>query len=262
MKYPYLVLFLIHFNALAKDPFENFSEYGKLDESEIHQKHQGEFLYGDTELGFILTSGNTDSTTAKLKANIYQDFESWRNQYKFDSLFKRDLNEITGESKTTASRVFFSSQANYKLAQFDESFFVYGGYENDRFNGVAYKSTLVSGYGNRLLALKKDRIDFDIGPGLSAQKNTDNSSQSGFLIRIALQWERLISSRSRFNQAISYEQSLSGLSSRLKSETALVSRVNGALSVKFSYLYRYNSKPEVDKLSFDSETSATLVFNF
>lgn len=94
------------------------------------------------------------------------------------------------------------------------------------------------------------------------KKNTDNSSQSGFLIRIALQWERLISSRSRFNQAISYEQSLSGLSSRLKSETALVSRVNGALSVKFSYLYRYNSKPEVDKLSFDSETSATLVFNF
>lgn len=262
MKFLYVILYLFSFSLLAKDPFEDFSEYGKLDESEIHQMHQGEFLYGDTELGFILTSGNTDSTTAKLKANIYQDFDNWRNQYKFDSLFKRDLNEATGENETSARRIFFSSQANYKLADQDESFFMYGEYENDRFNGVRYKGTLVSGYGNRLLALRKDRIDFDIGPGFSAQSNTDSSEENGFLIRMAIHWERLISSRSRFNQAISYEQSLSGLSSRLKSETALISRVNGALSVKFSYLYRHNSQPEAGKQSFDSETSASLVLNF
>ena len=262
MKYWLIVICCLSASVYAKDPFEDFSEYGKFDESDIHTKHQGDLFYGDTELGFILTSGNTDSTTAKLKANIYQDLTFWRNQFKFDSLFKRDFDEQTKETKTTASRIFGSLQGNYKLGNQEESFFVYGDYENDRFNGFSYKYTIASGYGNRLLSLKKDKVDFDIGPGLSAQKNLDGSEQTGYLLRLALQWERIVSNSTRFNQDISYEQSLSGLSSRLKSETALISRMSEALSIKFSYLYRYNSHPEEGKLSYDAETSASLVYYF
>jgi putative salt-induced outer membrane protein YdiY len=116
----------------------------------------------------------------------------------------------------------------------------------------------------------KNQVDFDIGPGLYRSVAQDDAeledeqdkTKTGYLLRLALQWERTVSTRTRFNQDLSIEQSLSGLNSRLKSETSLISQVMGAISLKFTYLYRYNSKPEDDKLKFDSELSATLVYSF
>jgi putative salt-induced outer membrane protein YdiY len=253
----------------AVDPFEDFHEYGQLSDEEIHKLHQGDMLYGDTEFGFILNKGNTQSSTFKLRGNLYQDFEKWRNQFKIESLYKRDRNDETGESDVSANRFFASAQGNYKVGLKNASFFIYSDYENDEFSGLQYKSTLATGYGMRLYQGVKNKVDIDVGPGLYrsvAEQDSDevatDITETGYLLRIAMQWERLVSKRTRFNQDVSIEQSLSGLNSRLKSETALISQVMGAVSLKFSYMYRYNSKPEDDNLKYDTELSATLVYNF
>ena len=226
-------------------------------------------LYGDTEFGFILSRGNINSTSFKLKGNLYQDFEKWRNQFKIDTLYKRDENDDTGDSDVTANRVFVSAQGNYKVGVKNSSFFIYGDYEEDQFSGLKFKSTIATGYGARVYQGTKNKVDIDIGPGLYRSVADEDSTVSdseenktGYLLRVAMQWERLVSKRTRFNQDVSIEQSLSGLNSRLKSETALISQVIGAVSLKFAYMYRYNSKPEDDKLKFDSELSATLVYSF
>nr|WP_247664663.1 DUF481 domain-containing protein [Pseudoalteromonas sp. MMG010] len=258
----------------AVDPFEDFTEYGELSEEEIHILHKGDMLYGDTEFGFILNKGNTNSSTYKLRGNLYQDFDKWRNQFKIDSLYKRDSDSDTGESDVSADRIFISAQGNYKIGLKNMSFFIYGDYEDDEFSGLDYKSTLATGYGTRVFQGIKNKVDIDIGPGLYrsvAEPESEDSEDSeivsgvteaGYLLRIAMQWERLISKRTRFNQDLSLEQSLSGLNSRFKSETALISQVMGAVSLKFSYMYRYNSKPEDDNLKYDTELSATLVYSF
>ena len=268
-KYVVLLLLLFSSYSWAVDPFEDFHQYGELSDEEIHELHKGEVLYGDTEFGFILSKGNTNSTSFKLKGNLYQDFENWRNQFKIDSLYKRDENEETGQSDVTANRVFVSAQGNYKVGVKNSSFFIYGDYEEDEFSGLDFKSTVATGYGARIYQGVKNKVDIDIGPGLYRSVADDESTISeddkdkmGYLLRIAMQWERLVSKRTRFNQDISIEQSLSGLNSRLKSETALISQVVGAVSLKFAYMYRYNSKPEEDKLKYDSELSATLVYSF
>lgn len=254
---------LASFTTHTKESFfEELSEYGQLDDNEIHNKRHGELFYGNTEFGFIVTSGNTDSLTVKLKANVFQDFDKWRNQFKFDSLLKKDKNTDTGEIEKSAERYFASAQGNYKLGEKEASFFIYSDYEKDKFSGFDYQTSLSSGYGNRLYSGKKNTIDFDIGPGVNYQMKEENISESGFLIRLALHWQKNISERTRFNQTLSSEKSLSGLSSRLKSETSLISQINNDFSLTFSYLYRYNSAPEDDKLNFDGETSATIVYNF
>ncbi len=248
--------------AQAVDPFEDFHDYGKLSEEEIHSIHKGDLFYGDTEFGFIVTRGNTDSTSFKLKGNVYQDLEHWRNQFKFDSLYRRDRDLASDEYQLSASRLFGSVQGNYKLGEKNASFFIYGDYEADEFSGLNYKATLASGYGNRLYQSAVDKLDFDIGPGLHGSESDQGEKNFGYLLRLALQWERLVSDNTRFNQSVSAEQSLSGLNSRLKSETALISQVLGAVSLKFSYLFRYSSKPEAAKEATDSELSATLVYSF
>ncbi len=268
-KYLFLIFILISGSCWAVDPFEDFHEYGQLSDEEIHDLHKGEMLYGDTEFGFILSRGNINSTSFKLKGNLYQDFEKWRNQFKIDTLYKRDENDDTGDSDVTANRVFVSAQGNYKVGVKNSSFFIYGDYEEDQFSGLKFKSTIATGYGARVYQGTKNKVDIDIGPGLYRSVADEDStvseseeSKTGYLLRVAMQWERLVSKRTRFNQDVSIEQSLSGLNSRLKSETALISQVIGAVSLKFAYMYRYNSKPEDDKLKFDSELSATLVYSF
>ncbi|WP_404338716.1 YdiY family protein [Pseudoalteromonas mariniglutinosa] len=269
-RYLVVSLFLLSWQVLAVDPFEDFHEYGQLSDEEIHQIHKGELLYGDMEFGFIVSSGNTNSTSFKFKGNIYQDLENWRNQFKIDTLYKRDRNDDSGQDEVSADRIFVSGQGNYKLGVKNESFFLYGDYEEDQFSGLEYKGTIATGYGNRLYKGSKNTVDFDIGPGLyrsvidqeTELAEGEEETKTGYLLRLALQWERTVSKRTRFNQDVSLEQSLSGLNSRVKSETSLVSKIIGAVSLKFTYMYRYNSKPEEDKLKYDSELSATFVYSF
>lgn len=264
-----LLCLMFSIRCFAVDPFEDFNEYGQLSDEEIHKLHEGEMLYGDTEFGFIVSSGNTKSTSFKFKGNLYQDLKEWRNQFKIDTLYRRDKNSETGSDDVSANRIFLSAQGNYKVGIKNASLFIYGDYEEDQFSGLEFKSTIATGYGNRLYQGVKNKVDFDIGPGVyrsvadtESDISSEDDTKTGYLMRLALQWERTVSTRTRFNQDISIEQSLSGLNSLLKSETALISQVMGAVSLKFAYLYRYNSKPEDDRLKYDSELSATMVYSF
>lgn len=274
MKYTVFFLYcaglLFSVKALAVDPFEDFHEYGELSDEEIHALHEGEFLYGDVEFGVLLNRGNTSNTAFKLKSNLYQDFKYWRNQFKFDGAYRREVDPDTNIEDETASRYFLSAQGNYKIGQKNTSLFVYGDYEVDKFNGREYTTTFVVGYGNRIFEGRKNTVDVDIGPGLSMYRREDETElepgqervERGHLLRAALQWERTVSKRTRFNQDVSYERSLSGLGARILSETALISQVMGGVSMKVAYTYRYHSQPEEDKEKVDSEIGVTLVYSF
>ena len=241
------------------DPFEDFAIYGETPVDDRYEENKGRLFFGDVELGFIVTTGNTNTSSAKLKTNLMQDVSNWRNQLKFDSLVKR---ENENESSLSAARYFTSLQSNYLLNESNTSLFLYGDYEYDKFSGIEKQASFATGYGWRFLEGKKNTIDLDIGPGLNYQETESKQSNLGYLVRLALQWGRIVSKRTRFNHDISAEHSLSGLNSRIKSETSLVSQISGALSLKFSYLYRYNTMPEVGKRHYDAETSATFVFSF
>ncbi|MGY8876068.1 MAG: DUF481 domain-containing protein, partial [Pseudoalteromonas sp.] len=45
-KYLFLIFLIISCPSWAVDPFEDFHEYGKLSDEEIHELHKGDMLYG------------------------------------------------------------------------------------------------------------------------------------------------------------------------------------------------------------------------
>ncbi len=261
MQYRFFVCCLAVFSQFsnAEDIFEDFHKYAEA--TLVKDEHAREF-YGDVEVGLIVSTGNTNASSAKLKSNLYYNVKEWRNQFKFDSLFKKDSLDDSNEDVTTANRVFVSGQGNYLLNDDASSFFIYSDLEFDKFSGFDSKASFASGYGNRLFTGRKNTVDIDVGPGVSYSRTEEGQTETGFLLRLALEWHRTVSKRTRFTQELSLEKSLSGLTSRLKSETALISQINNALALKFSYLYRYNSTPEDGKRAYDSETSATLVYSF
>jgi len=114
-------------------------------------------LSTDAELGFLSTSGNTESTSIVGKINAKHELTKWRNQYILRTLYKK--NEVSNgddnvngkETNTTAHENFASVQADYKINEKHRGIFVYGSYEDDRFSGFEYQGTLALGYSDRLL---------------------------------------------------------------------------------------------------------------
>ena len=65
-------------------------------------------LYG--ELGFIFTSGNTETTSANAALNATQELEQWSNVFTFKALYKKDT--VDGVETTSVAKKFASGQAN------------------------------------------------------------------------------------------------------------------------------------------------------
>lgn len=108
----------------------------------------------DGELGFIATSGNTETTSLNAKLSAHQELEQWSNDFLFEGLYKKDdvaIDDETSESQTTAQKYFLSGQGNYKLANPDHRLFLFGSYEDDRFSSFNYQSTLAAGWSQKVV---------------------------------------------------------------------------------------------------------------
>ena len=98
------------------------------------------------ELGALVTTGNTDSTSLLWKIQAKHELEKWRIKYAFESLFKRD--EVEGdegkETQTSAEKYLFDAEANYEFSE-NESIFVFLGSDHDRFWCLSLSEQLGSG---------------------------------------------------------------------------------------------------------------------
>ncbi|MEL0642638.1 DUF481 domain-containing protein, partial [Pseudoalteromonas aliena] len=71
------------------------------------------------------------------------------------------------------------------------------------------KSTLATVYGARFYQGLKNKVYIDIGPGLyrsvaddESEVSEDEKNKTGYLVRVPMQWERLVSKRTRLNQDV------------------------------------------------------------
>jgi putative salt-induced outer membrane protein YdiY len=224
-----------------------------------------------SEVGAIITTGNTETTTLKGGIKAKHELESWENEYKLSGIYKED--EITdGDTKVTRrtnEKYEASVQGNYKLNEKHSHLYVYGAYSSDYFGAFRSESVVSLGYGTRFLNKPNMVLNAEIGPGykyFEHQESDDGSDpKSGefegeaiALGKIDFNWK--ISDNARFTQTVSMEYGKSN--TKTKSETALMTKINGSLQMKVAYNITHNSEVNVDKESTDTETSLTLVYSF
>ncbi|MFT5163237.1 MAG: putative salt-induced outer membrane protein [Alteromonadaceae bacterium] len=220
---------------------------------------------GDIELGAAITTGNSETASAKTAVNVEQDFTDWRTEYMIDaqyqrSQFKNDQGE--SERETTEQQIFVSYQGNYKLAKETETFFVYGAYNDERFNGYNYQLTTAVGYGWRFYETGNNTIDLEIGPGLSLNELDDGTKRQGGIFRGAFTYEQELTVATKFRQELVTDLSFSGENSITKAESSMIAQINGQLAMRFSFLLEYNTKPQEERRKIDTETGITLVYSF
>ncbi|WP_017444561.1 DUF481 domain-containing protein [Gayadomonas joobiniege] len=225
---------------------------------------------GEVELGIIATSGNTETTSIKGKVSITHDMENWRNQYQLDALYKKDeiQTEINGQTvdqeQTTAQRVFASAQGDYKLNTEHSALFIYGSYEDDRFSGYNYQSTIAAGYSDQLFENDASFLKYSVGPGYTFNElEKTGETNEAVVMRLAAEYQYKLSENAKFTQLLSTEAAFdSDENTRTKSETAVSAKLMGNLSLKAAYTMTHNSEVAEDKENLDTTTSITLVYLF
>ena len=215
------------------------------------------------ELGFISTTGNTETTSITAGINAHQELEDWSNDYAIEGLYKQETVEGSdGEDVefTSAQKFFASAQGNYKLENPDYRLFGFASYEDDRFSNFNYQATIAAGWNQKVLKSKKHTLEYSIGPGYSFIETQEGESFDSVILRASSAYSWKISDTAKFTQTVSTEVGSDNTKSR--AESALTATISGNLSMSLSFKLDHNSNVANDVEKLDTETAVSLVYNF
>lgn len=230
----------------------------------------------DAELGILLTSGNTKSSSLKARLDAKQNLAAWRLNYIFDALYKEDTVEVIDsveESQTTAEKYAFSVQADYKLNEEHRAWFLFGSYEEDRFSGYDYQATVATGYTDRFFQRDNTEFTYSIGLGSTFNRTddfyeggvlvTEGESDHSAIVRAALDYVYEFSDTAKFTQLLSSDIAPdSDANTKTKSESAIRVNINESLALKAALSVTHNSEVRADIENTDTQTSVTIVYTF
>ncbi|WP_189620504.1 DUF481 domain-containing protein, partial [Psychrosphaera saromensis] len=88
------------------------------------------------ELGALITTGNTESSSLFTKISAAHNINNWKNKYTFNTLMKEDdVTDAEGnkESQRTADQYSLTAQGDYLLGEYSSAF-IFGSYKNTKFS--------------------------------------------------------------------------------------------------------------------------------
>ncbi len=209
---------------------------------------------GEAELGFVKTTGNTETETFVLKARVINNRDKWKHTVRGEA-----LRNAEGDDIVTAERYFFSGKSQYT---FRNRSYVFGlvTYDDDRFSGFDYVVTGILGYGRVVMERETLKLNLEVGAGGRQSEPEIGDTNNEAVGRIAGDFEWKISKSAIFTQELSSDIGEDKTISR--SLSALSTKINSYLSSRIAYQIRHTSRvpPGVEKK--DTELTFTLVAKY
>lgn len=208
---------------------------------------------GEAELSGARSTGNTDQVTVGLAGKAAREIGDWR--HKFEGLV--DFEESNNE--TTKRRWLVNYEPNYAIS--DRAYtFGFFQYEDDAFGSFDYRFSESIGLGYQVIRAENLTLNLEGGPGARHIKYDPEGMTTEFtgLFRSALEWQ--LSENATFTHDFAFFWGTDQES--IDSRAALRMRINGSLSGRISYNYRYNSNVAINRSKVDTITRAALVYEF
>ena len=211
------------------------------------------------ELGFIRTTGNTETQTLAGKADVVYEVDKWRHTGHAEGYGAEAKNQTTGENEVSAERYELSGKTDYKFTDLD---YAYGliKLKKDRFSGFEYEHIISAGYGRKAIKQDNMELDLEIGPGERFFKVDGGQAEEEALLRLAAKYWWQITDASKFTQSLSTDIGEEITSS--ESITGIQANINKTLALKFTYTVRHKTRVPADNEKTDTETAMTLVYTF
>jgi putative salt-induced outer membrane protein len=208
---------------------------------------------GTASLGFLSTSGNTDTTSYNTAFEISYAKDKWT--HTFDAAANG-----ADESDTTTAEAY---QAGWKTAyDFSEHNYVFGlvNWRKDRFSGVDESLSEAVGYGRRIIDTPVHLLNAEIGAGHRKEDLRDNTSESGVIAVLGMDYKWTFSETSNFEQNIAVESGSDNTS--IESVSAVRAKLLGDLAIVLSYTVRHNTDVPVGSQKTDKLTAISLEMAF
>jgi len=210
------------------------------------------------ELGFIRTTGNTETQTSALKADVVYEVDKWRHTGHAEG-YGTESEDDAGNNVVSAERYQLSGKSDYKFNEHDY-FFGLVELNKDRFSGFEYENKVSAGYGRKVIKQEEMELDLEIGPGVRFFKVDNGVSDEEALLRLAAKYWWQISPNSKFTQDLSVD--IGEEITSTESITGIQANINSTLALKFTYTIRNKSEVPVDTEKTDTELAMTLVYTY
>lgn len=221
----------------------------------------------DGEFGFLIASGNTNTSTLKTALNSEHETKKWSNRYFAEFLYKQNQASNNDADKIVSAQRFLTyGQFDYKLRNPKNRLFVYAEYDDDRFNGFRFQAALAGGYSSMAWQHDDSQLRYSIGPGYSYAEKRREDGMAGYqslkemIIRASVDYRLTINEHAKFRQFFSTEAGEQNRRSR--SETSLSANVIESLGMKLSFVMIYNNTLDNRDTNLSTETSISLVYQF
>jgi putative salt-induced outer membrane protein len=209
------------------------------------------------ELSFVKTGGNTDVQT--LLAN-----NAFKYPFSPELTGSWNFHALNGETNgtTTAERYDTELRVDYKNS---DLFYSFGNviWLQDKFAGINPRDFIGAGVGYRMLNGPEHTLLTEAGLNYTTEKFTDGTDRDYMGGRLFGKYVYAFTEKNNFSQSVEYILGFKDTTNYfINSETAVVSALNGYLSLKASYVVKYSNSPPLGKDNTDTIISTTLVVNF
>ena len=209
---------------------------------------------GRGALGYTSMSGNTDSENLNANLQVGWQQAPWKHSLTLEIIQAETDNEKSADSWTVLERSEYSfSEKSYGFGQLR--------YQEDEFSGYEYQGSAAAGVGSRFIDSEKQLLDLSVGAGYRRTKESDsNDVEAGPIATSDLHYEYRFSDNATFSEIALIE--VGEDNTYFQSETALLSKINGSLSSKISYLVKHNTDVPDGVEETDKIITISLVYDF
>lgn len=209
---------------------------------------------GNVDLGFVNTTGNTDTTSLNGAFNYVT-----RVSAPYSMGFNvTGLSNKTGNTRS-AERYTFAWNNRYDLSESD---FIYGtlDYVNDYFGAYDYQAGLYVGYGRQVFKDNSGHLSLGVAAGYRVNAAFVGPDQKEAVLRGDLDYLYNISETAAFSQKLTaiFGEEVNTYTS----ESALTAKLSDSLALKAAYLINHNSVVPVGRDKTDTTLSLGVSYSF
>ena len=210
------------------------------------------------ELSFVDTGGNTDVTSLSAKNLLEYEFSNeLQVAWKLGALYGQSDGDKNAES------YFSDLRLDYLFTKHLYSF-VNAGWGKDKFAGFDSRYYVGPGAGYKFLVGPKHFLLAEVSLNYVNETYIDDTDKDYLGGRAFAEYEYAFTDKNKFSQSVEYLHDFDDRNNyNVNSETALISALSDYLSLKTSYVVKYDNQPVPSTLKeTDSILSVTLVVNF
>jgi|GEM_PF-7040731 len=227
---------------------------------------------GESELGYVWKSGNTQSETLNAKQRVVFDARPWTNTFiaEASNTVNSEVNTVSGkkEKARIGERYLVSDQVDYFVAKHTYTF-GRASWEKDRFNGFEYRASWVLGVGHDFFDTGTFKLKGELGAGeavdvieedLGATPIVNKQRRRDTLGHFFEELTWKFSTNAELGQSLRTEYTNFNTYSRF--DVYIKSMLIANVAMKAAYTLRYNTDVPKDSRHKDEEFTLSLSYNF